>query len=60
MVLLTISEIHFAKRTIEARIEWIKDNKQDASEEEGELQNLCSILNKLESLRIGLNEEEQL
>jgi len=54
---LTISEIHFIIRNIEARIEWIKDNPHDISEEEGEIRNLKSVLNKLNSFNFEIKKE---
>ena len=52
-----ISELHFIKRNIEARIEWIKDNPQDFSEEEGELKSLESVFQKIKSINLELNEK---
>jgi len=50
----TISEIHFIIRNVVARIEWIKNNPDDFSEEEGEKNNLISVLNKLSKLEIDV------
>lgn len=41
---LNPSEIHFMKRTLEARQEWIKDNPDDDSIEEDE--GYCKIANE--------------
>ena len=49
---LTISEIHFIIRNLEAREEWIIDNPNDGSEEEKEKENIQSALQKLRSLNI--------
>ena len=54
---LTASEVHFIKRNIDARIEWVKDNPADASEEEGEVDCLKSVLNKLNKFGIVLKAE---
>jgi len=56
---IKISELHFAIRTIEARVEWIVDNKNDSSEEEGELDNLESLLDKLNKCGFELKEASQ-
>jgi len=55
---LTINELHFMKRQIEARIEWINDNPDDFSEEEGEIEALKSLLSKLENIKYNLEEAE--
>ncbi len=54
MVKLTISEIHFIKRQLIARAEWIKDNPDDVSIEETEEENINSLLKKLESIKLSL------
>ena len=54
MVILTISEIHFIKRNIKARSEWLKDNPDDFSEEEGEKECINSAVKKLENIRVDL------
>jgi len=51
---LTISEIHFIKRQLEARSEWIKDNPNDFSEEEGEKECVDSALEKLNKIKVDL------
>jgi hypothetical protein len=48
---LNPSEIHFIKRTLEARQEWIKDNPDDDSIEEDEKECIESILNKLPEVK---------
>ena len=60
MMKITTSECHFIIRNIEARIEWIKDNPDDASEEEGEIRNLKSVLEKLRSLSFEIKEEKRI
>ena len=46
------------KRQLEARIEWINDNPNDFSEEEGEIEALKSLLSKLENIKYNLEEAE--
>ena len=56
---ITISEIHFIIRNLRARKEWIKDNPNDFSEEEGEKECINSALMKLESIKLDLIEGEK-
>ena len=50
MINLTVDEIHFIKRQLVARSEWIKDNPHDDSIEEDELNCINSALQKLNKL----------
>ena len=59
MVKLTISEIHFMKRQLEARAEWIRDNPNDFSEEEGEKRCVDSALAKLNKIEVNLEVEDE-
>ena len=54
---ITPSEIHFAIRNFTARLEWLKDNPEDFSEEENEAFWLNSFKNKLENLSAKIDSE---
>ena len=54
MIELTISEIHFMKRQLIARAEWIKDNPDEYSVEEDEEKNINSALEKLNKIKVDL------
>jgi len=57
MIELTIHELHFLMRQIEARIEWIADNPHDESIEENEQSCVESLLGKLLKLKIKMEFE---
>ncbi len=54
MVELTISEIHFIRRNLIARVEWIKDNPDCFSIEEEEKECVDSTLEKISKLMANL------
>jgi hypothetical protein len=51
---LTISELHFAIRTLVARVEWLNDEDDD-SEEEGEKENLQNLIKKLNGFSLEIH-----
>ncbi|MEK6880191.1 MAG: hypothetical protein AABY22_11305 [Nanoarchaeota archaeon] len=55
---LTIKEAYNLLRTVETRIEWIKDNPDDVSIEEYEKDSLKSIHQKLVNFYIGDSQEK--
>lgn len=48
----TISELHFIKKQIDSRLSWLKDEPDDPSEEEGEIKNLKSAVQKINEVLV--------
>lgn len=56
---LTISEVYYIINQLEARKEWIKDNPDDSSIEQYELENITIALQKLKAIKLRIIMEEK-